>query len=54
MNGRVPNFNQSMTLDIKQVRMDLQSINRTDSRWTQYLSGEDEIPVPELTLRPFS
>ena len=53
MNGRVPNFNQSMTLDIKQVRMDLQSINRTDSRWTQYLSGDyASIHTPEFTIAP--
>ena len=37
--GKVPNFDPKVTVDIKQARTNLQSISRSDSRWSEYLHG---------------
>ena len=37
--GKVPNFDPTVTMNIKQARTNLQTISRSDSRWTEYLHG---------------
>jgi hypothetical protein len=49
LSGIVPNFNPAVAMEIEQARTNLQSISKSDPRWTDYLHGNYQSSLTSTT-----